>query len=422
MLQSIDLFSGVGGISLALRGFAVTRAYCESAANAAAVLSANMDRGWLHRAPICPDVKQFSRDWWHAHVGPRVPPPNLVTAGFPCVGFSPAGKREGFGNAQSSLFFEVLKVVDAWGPEHLPLLFMENSADLLMNGMDVMFRELCMKRGYELRWCTLAAHDVGAPQLRKRWYGLAVPPRQQQRQQQQLGRLLLREHQWFRWNKRTEPVRMDVTPLHASDRLLDGTGVRGRQGMLGNSVVPDVVRAAFMHLLDPYSTAEDMRSADTWRMRGPLPVPQLLDADAFWRTRRPGSGQAVDRKHGVAVHTGRWAPIPAPPWREARTFRLTISPAAYRPPEPKRSKQVGWRLTRPVQKTHWGTLTRSDRISNVLTYRNVRKIMTQVRFEQSTPDASRSGWVRPEFLEWIMGLPRGWTAPRRAHAPAAPSL
>jgi len=47
--------------------------------------------------------------------------------------------------------------------------------------------------------------------------------------------------------------------------------------------------------------------------------------------------------------------------------------------------------------------------ANVLTQRTVRDLPCQVRFERSTPDELRGGSVNPEFVEWLMGYPRGWT-------------
>ena len=43
------------------------------------------------------------------------------------------------------------------------------------------------------------------------------------------------------------------------------------------------------------------------------------------------------------------------------------------------------------------------------TERTSRDLPTQVRHEAGTPDRERACPVAPEFLEWLMGYPRGWT-------------
>ena len=55
LLKSLDLFSGIGGITHALRGIAEPVAYCDIEPNSRAVLEANMRRGNLPRAPIAHD-------------------------------------------------------------------------------------------------------------------------------------------------------------------------------------------------------------------------------------------------------------------------------------------------------------------------------------------------------------------------------
>ena len=53
----MDLFSGIGGLSLALEPWVRTVAYCEQDRYAQAVLLSRMHDGLLHRAPIWDDVR-----------------------------------------------------------------------------------------------------------------------------------------------------------------------------------------------------------------------------------------------------------------------------------------------------------------------------------------------------------------------------
>lgn len=62
-LRSLDLFSGLGGITHALRGVALPAAYCEIDRFAAAVLAARMADGSLPMAPLCSDVAALDGAW-----------------------------------------------------------------------------------------------------------------------------------------------------------------------------------------------------------------------------------------------------------------------------------------------------------------------------------------------------------------------
>lgn len=82
-MNAVSLFSGIGGLDLALRGYAHTRLYCETDGRCAAVLRARMDSGDLPHGPIHDDVQTLDA----ATIGRLLPgvTVDLVTAGFPCT-------------------------------------------------------------------------------------------------------------------------------------------------------------------------------------------------------------------------------------------------------------------------------------------------------------------------------------------------
>jgi len=99
-----------------------------------------------------------------------VPTADCVVAGFPCIGFSVVGKREGFEQPQSRLFYDMLKVIDA---SRASTVFLENVPGVLKDSREIV-RELSVKRGFELRWCVLGACHAGAPHRRLRWFCLGL--------------------------------------------------------------------------------------------------------------------------------------------------------------------------------------------------------------------------------------------------------
>jgi len=56
LLRTLDLFSGVGGLTLGIRRYARPLAYCEADATIRLILQARMDSGHLHHATIFDDV------------------------------------------------------------------------------------------------------------------------------------------------------------------------------------------------------------------------------------------------------------------------------------------------------------------------------------------------------------------------------
>jgi len=168
MLNSVDLFSGIGGFSFAFRDLFAPMCYCDNDADAVRILKALMNRGVLQTAPVVDDVSSVG-DIVAAVGGRRV---HLLTAGFPCVGFSKRGRREGFGNKHSAMFFKTLDVIRAVSPS---MVMFENVAEILTFDKGASVRVIWDKMrslGFSMRWTTCSANDVGKPHLRNRWFCL----------------------------------------------------------------------------------------------------------------------------------------------------------------------------------------------------------------------------------------------------------
>lgn len=75
MLNGLDLFSGIGGISLALRDYVRPIAYCEIDPYCQGVLLSRMASGDLDNAPIWDDVKTLN--------GKDLEAVDIIVGGFP---------------------------------------------------------------------------------------------------------------------------------------------------------------------------------------------------------------------------------------------------------------------------------------------------------------------------------------------------
>lgn len=160
-LRGLDLFSGIGGITLALSPWVRPVAYCEIDRYASAVLLSQMQRGNLPTAPIWDDVRTLRSD--------MLPEIDIIYGGFPCQDISCAGRGAGLEGERSGLFFEIMRLVDEVRPS---FIFLENVPAIVTRGLDRVIGEIS-GRGYDARWITLSAQDVGANHGRKRWWLLA---------------------------------------------------------------------------------------------------------------------------------------------------------------------------------------------------------------------------------------------------------
>jgi DNA (cytosine-5)-methyltransferase 1 len=160
-MNGLDLFSGIGGIGLALEPWVRTVAYCEREPYAQGVLLSRMQSGEIDKAPIWDDVTTL-----RAELLPRI---DIISGGFPCQDLSVAGRGKGLAGERSGLFFEIIRLVKELSPR---FVFLENVPAIRTRGLSEVvnaFTEI----GYDCRWTCLSAADVGALHKRERWFLLA---------------------------------------------------------------------------------------------------------------------------------------------------------------------------------------------------------------------------------------------------------
>ena len=200
-IEVLDLFSGIGGFSLAAHSVGFdTAAFCEIDPYCQKVL-----RRHFPGVPIFDDVKELTADALADAAGvrrdgdypddrgsggaattagrPERMPQELngqsargrdaliLTAGFPCQDISYAGKGAGLAGERSGLFYEVARLVGELRPDYALL---ENVAGLLTRGIDAVLGTLA-SLGYDALWACIPACAVGAPHRRDRVWILAAP-------------------------------------------------------------------------------------------------------------------------------------------------------------------------------------------------------------------------------------------------------
>lgn len=384
MLRTLDLFTGIGGITHALRGLAHPVAYCEKDEKCRAQLAALMKCGKIPTARVHEDVTALTA----ASVGGGKI--DMIAAGSPCIGFSSAGLREGLSHPGSGLFRHIVRLAEDLKPA---FLFLENVEGILANKDIEEVVKSIQGVGYNMWWVVMPAYAVGAPQKRSRWFCLAArADLTAKKRQVTVGEAYAR----FDWSREKVARMTGVIP----------DNVR-RMKMLGNSVVPDCVRAAFLSLWTGCTTdIRTLLSASGQRGKSlpftpPTPVGELSTGDS--------SAYACV----VGTRSTKIMRIPRPVGMLAKpSLGLTLVPDSYKPTKNRESHTTSPLVLKPVQMNLWSTPRAGNGTyaTHVLTERGCRDLGTQLRFEKRTPDSQRSGGTNPEWGEWLMGFPRGWTA------------
>lgn len=238
MLNGLDLFSGIGGISLALKPWVRTVCYVEIEPYCQAVLQARIRDGNLCDAPIWDDVTTFDPAPWAGRV-------DIIFGGFPCVDISLAGKGAGLEGERSGLFWEIIRCAGEIRPA---FIFLENVPAITERGGNEVVGALAAL-GYDCRWGVLSAYDVGAPHQRERWWCLAADTGGARLEEQS------REN-----SVRQKCQKPAVSPLletwhqRALEAFRSGSfyGIPRRMDRikgLGNAVVPQTAREAFARLM-----------------------------------------------------------------------------------------------------------------------------------------------------------------------------
>jgi len=158
----LDLFSGIGGFSLAAEWVWGDEleivAFCEIDKYCRKVLNKNFPS-----VPIYKDIKELD--------GEAFKDIDLITGGFPCQDISVAGKGAGIEGARSGLWSEMHRLISHIRPRYV---IIENVPMLTVRGGTRVISDLA-EAGYDAEWQIVGADDVGAWHRRKRIWIVAYP-------------------------------------------------------------------------------------------------------------------------------------------------------------------------------------------------------------------------------------------------------
>ena len=416
-LKHLDLCAGIGGFSLGLEntGRFRTMAFCEIDTHCQAVLH----KHWP-TTPIFDDVKTLKANDLFCR-------PDIITSGYPCQPFSQAGHQKGTDDPRH-IWPDIARIITETRPR---LCIFENVEGHIRIGVDDVLDDL-ERLGYAHRLFLIPALAVDARHKRNRLFiiasesGYVLPACPTVR----AGYSMPMVREW--------PAEPDGIPRHV------GRGIKNRRGRvkaLGNSVVP--------HLVNHIARAMTQREA------APAPQNELAE-NLKWHNARGGDnlmrvGQADDGleavKRGILNYVFRstiadlkWGHKATPKGRPVYHLKAMIprstpdaQPTIWASPSasdgsggahlPTSALARGWRwggdcwikpdgyrktASLRNQVAVWPSPRASDskaapknRHTNSPTYK--RNLSEAVRTSES------SGQLNPEWIEWLMGYPLGFT-------------
>ena len=347
-LPLLDLFSGMGGFSLALHKSFCTVAYCEQDTYCQKVLENNMRKRIIDQAPIHSDITCLDVNMMKIK-------PVMITAGFPCQDISQANHNAtGLEGAKSSLFWHVMRIVK--GCPTIKAVMLENSPYIVDRGLSCILSAF-LRLGFEVRWGVFSAADVGAPQLRKRFFALASRMSDSVSMSIPAYKFDWQHERGARVIKRSE---------------LDGDG-RKRLHALGNAVVPSCVTFAF-RVLSQKGTSHD--------------------SNAMTKTvhvcRRGSSAQILDISVPSAIQRSKTLYLEAD-GQALFTRQLWATPVSS-----------GTRCTQTMHSSHRATTLLPNQ---VLRERGTIKFIQKKGHSIKEANIIKNWAVNPDFVEWLQGYP-----------------
>lgn len=427
-----SLFSGIGGLDLGLEMSLGARPvfFCEQEPFCHAVLQSRCTGPLLFD-----DVRELG-------VSTPVPGIDVLCGGFPCQDVSHAGKNAGLAGARSGLWFEMLRVLGLARPAYVVV---ENVSALLNRGLGTVLQGL-HEHGYAAEWQIIEALSVGALHIRARVFIVAYPDTNDTPTIFHPNCLsmeyVFNEHRSRLWAKEPTGVSRTVTSAEMPPRQR-----RARLKALGNAVVHQAAEVVGMaiaeSIINPwhstrnkylgripdvskfpksglsrngfvYETAPLYTSAEKWAwheaQRGPLvdlargiaPTPTVGDASSSGSRNTPSSKAhagvtLTDVARGDAGRGRGLVPTPRAEDSESSGARISRGVAD--------TLTAVVRLNSGIVPTPRASDHRSGKTSEATANKNARPLCEIVGNRPS----EKSGHLNPEWVEWLMGFPLGWT-------------
>ena len=159
--------------------------------------------------------------------------PDILCAGFPCQDYSVASTQKGLQGDKGSLWNNLFQLISIL---RCKIIVLENTPNIVRLGIPTISAQLS-SIGYCLQWTIVSAAEVGAPHLRKRFFGIATNTNCNRNDKENKNNA-----RWTKYNMCTDRKRSSywtTTNQPSICRMGDGVSNRlDRMKALGNSIVP----------------------------------------------------------------------------------------------------------------------------------------------------------------------------------------
>ena len=157
-LKAIELFAGIGGFRLGIAAANISTIW----ANDSSELSSQVYRSnFGENSLVLGDIREINLE--------EIPSHDILTAGFPCQPFSPAGKKQGVRDRiRGTLFERIIEILHHRKPQYF---FLENVKRLLTMESGYHFRvilDALSALDYFIEWRIINTVSFGLPQNRDR--------------------------------------------------------------------------------------------------------------------------------------------------------------------------------------------------------------------------------------------------------------
>ncbi|WP_233258341.1 DNA cytosine methyltransferase [[Phormidium] sp. ETS-05] len=181
-LNAIELFAGIGGFRLGMQAAGIETIWANDINPLSCQVYAS---NFGENSIVCGDIWQYPIS--------AIPDHDLLTAGFPCQPFSPAGKKLGVRDGhRGTIFQRIAEIIQAKQPRYFLL---ENVKRILTMENGHHFKIILAalsELNYFIEWRLLNAVNFGIPQNRERVFilGTKLDAREQEKNWEGLARFL----------------------------------------------------------------------------------------------------------------------------------------------------------------------------------------------------------------------------------------
>jgi DNA (cytosine-5)-methyltransferase 1 len=169
-MNFVDLFSGIGGLSLGLERAGLR---CVGALDNWKVATETFAANHPNRSVICGDITELTASQFLERIGVSKYAIDGIVGGPPCQGFSTMGKRLEE-DPRNSLWVHFLSYVEHIRPRFVVIENVEGLAVMAGGKFPSMIQSSLEDLGYNAKWDIVYSADYGVPQLRKRFLMIAI--------------------------------------------------------------------------------------------------------------------------------------------------------------------------------------------------------------------------------------------------------